>query len=356
MRPSDLRARWQTPRGRPLQVAAVGWLLGRTSRPIGLGNVEGRVDLRGLTFPGAEPGGVVGSGGLSAITRDWVPTIRRGRWRKLDLSYSRLSQIRFFDSAISDCVFDGAECRDWRMWRTKLTDSSFTRTDLRESALGTWQQGAGNTWRGIRFDGADLRDGVFWGAAFTDCAFIDCRLRGVQFEQCELHRCEFQGDLRDVLFDCRQLPGKREVGPLKSVDFREARFEDVEFRGSRFEPALLPHDVKPIRNYPSVARQIVALLANESSTEARIAVAILVESLRMPGREDSVAVYNRGDYLRYGGEPLAALMDDALERVGADTSVEGRRWKRPIGRRSRADRSVARPGAEGGTRTLLDHL
>jgi hypothetical protein len=92
---------------------------------------------------------------------------------------------------------------------------------------------------------------------------------------------------------------------------------EVEFRGYRFEGVRLPTEggVREVKNYPIVARRILPFLNGNESIEAAIIGAILEGSLRYPGRDDSASVYNRQDYLRYGGEPLADLMELCLARA-----------------------------------------
>jgi hypothetical protein len=134
--------------------------------------------------------------------------------------------------------------------------------------------------------------------------------------------CVFAGVLKDVLFDCRDLPGKPEADAMKNIDFNGAIFEDVEFRGCRFEAVSMPHmaGIHVIPSYPRVARRVLELLADNSSVEARMLVAELQVALKMPGREDSVGVFNRRDYLTAGGEPLADLAETLLMEAAAETA------------------------------------
>ncbi len=53
-----------------------------------------------------------------------------------DLSGAVLRSFRFFGTTISNCRFDQADCRDWRLWDCDVADSSFVGADLREAALG----------------------------------------------------------------------------------------------------------------------------------------------------------------------------------------------------------------------------
>jgi hypothetical protein len=39
----------------------------------------------------------------------------------------------------------------------------FAKANLREAAVGTWDEGRRNAWRRVDFTGADFRVGVSWG-------------------------------------------------------------------------------------------------------------------------------------------------------------------------------------------------
>jgi hypothetical protein len=126
--------------------------------------------------------------------------------------------------------------------------------------------------------------------------------------------CVFAGTLKDVLFDCRDLPGKPDGHVLVNMDFGDATFEDVEFRGCRFENVRLPQTpgLYAIPGFPRVARRVLDLLEDNSSVEGRMLRSELTVALKRPGREDSVGVFNRRDYFAAGGEPLADLAESLL--------------------------------------------
>lgn len=246
-----------------------------------------------------------------------VRELRDVRWRSLDLSGSRLGGLRFFGASIADCRFDGATCRDWRLWGSEVVDSTFAGGDLRDAALGTWHEGRTNTWRGVSFDRADLRGALVLGCETERCSFADARLDGVEFQQSSIRQCRFAGRLQDVLFDGRRIEGRPEPGALVDVDFGESTFQDVEFRGCRFEQVRLPPGVYAIPTFPRVGRRVRELLEHDESVEARMLRAEVELTLKLPGEETSVGVFNRADYVAAGGERFADFAESLfMEAAG----------------------------------------
>ena len=315
-----LLERWKSPEGGLLAEEAIRYLTGqRRGLPDGIGTHEGRQDLRGLVAASPKVLGRVSAGNFSAEVAGGLVELRGVRWQALDLSHARLPSLRFFGSQILDCRFEQASCRDWRLWATEVSDSSFDGADLRDSAIGTWRDGRSNRWRSVSFDRADLRGALALGCDLESCTFRDSRLSDAQFQHVTMRNCTFSGAMKDVLFDCRELPGKPTADVLVNVDFSEATFEDVEFRGCRFDGLKLPQaqGIYPIPDFPRVARRVLDLLDGNSSAEARMLRSELTVALKLPGRDDSVGVFNRRDYLASGGEPLADLAESLLmEAVG----------------------------------------
>lgn len=310
----ELGERWLTPRGRDLAAEIAFRLVsGESFNGLDVGTYGGRVDLRGFRLPSPEAIERIVVGRLTATVIQGTIAIGGVRWEGLDLSYSVLPSLRFFESVIDDCVFDGARCQDWRLWRTDVSRSRFVGCDLRYSAMGTFD-GRANSWVNVVFDRADLRDTHPERARFEGCDFLGSKLRGVQFEGCSLKAVRFSGVLRDVLFDCRELPNRPEPDPMTNVDFSGAEFHDVDFRACRFVDVVLPDEpgLRLVPNFPAVARRQLELLEENNSLEARQVKAVLEMELPWPGRPDSVGVFSRRDHLSSGGEPLADLAEQTL--------------------------------------------
>lgn len=219
--------RWSGGAGAALATEVVARLaMGRPLDDLGLGTVEGRVDLRGLHV------------GERVVTLVGVGL------EGLDLSSARIPSWRFDDCAVRDCCFDRASCWDWRLWRTQVRHCRFVGTDLSGSAVGTWEDGEGNLWSEVDFTGADLQVLVNRGATYEDCELAGADLTGVAFEQCTLRRCHFAGELREVTFDGRAVDDRPSPSPWEDVDFSEARFDQVHFLALDLDGVTLPTDWK----------------------------------------------------------------------------------------------------------------
>ena len=174
----ELRQRWYERDGLRLTRAVRSWLMGQTSRPDGLSEIDGRVDLRGLPLSASpftlgdqdDPGGGV-------------------TWEALDLRRAELDGLRFFGARLRNCLFDSANLGDLRLWGTEVVDCSFRQAKMPGASLGSndwfgWQV----VWRRVAFDLADLREASVWGAVLNECTFtkpnrlslVDCEITGLR--------------------------------------------------------------------------------------------------------------------------------------------------------------------------------
>ncbi|KHL01391.1 hypothetical protein [Sinomonas humi] len=88
----------------------------------------------------------------------------------------------------------------------------------------------------------------------------------------------FAGQVRQVLFDGRELPGEPTAGPLHAVDFSGAVFADVEFSGYRLDNVLLPEGTRAVQHWTRGGRRALELLAYDQNPKARM----LAGELRTP--------------------------------------------------------------------------
>jgi hypothetical protein len=316
-----LRQRWATPEGRGRAEEVVARLAGgRPVAGLGLGEVDGRVDLRGLPAPIAKRLRRFEAAGWFAEELGDLVVLRSVRLEGLDLSGAQLQSLRFFGSRIADCRLDGANCQDWRMWDTEVADCSFVDSSLRDAAVGTWHDGKRNAWRRVSFAGADFRVMSLTGTVFEDCDFSGARIAKVRFQQCAITGCRFGGRLTGVVFDGRPLEGKPDPGPLEA-DFTGALFEDVMFLGFDLSRVTLPDDpdLRLMRQDRCVMERALASLAGDDSLSARMLRAVVSNRLKMM-RDAAVpefGVFNRRDYVASGGDELAGLADRVLAAAEA---------------------------------------
>jgi uncharacterized protein YjbI with pentapeptide repeats len=228
-----LARRWQDEQGARLAAAVLDRLLaGRSLDDLPLVRHKGMIDLRGFVAPDPE---VLGVGELVEDANDGMAVGTQLQWlggllqfrgvtlADLDLSSAKLNDLRFFDTTLLRCRFDKAKCHDWRGWNFTIEDCDFVKTDLRESAMGTWHEGRGNHYRNVRFNKADMRGLSFQGTSFEDCDFTDAKLDQVRFAACEFVRCRFGGQLNEVTFVAtRNDIDKLAPGFFEDVDFSAA--------------------------------------------------------------------------------------------------------------------------------------
>jgi uncharacterized protein YjbI with pentapeptide repeats len=221
-----LRDRWSSQQGRALQRAVLARLgSGGDLEDLELGQVDGRIDLRGLPLS------------------DKVTSIESANIRAVDFSAAELAGLRMKGCVLEDCRFQASTCVDWRLWETSISNGNFEKADLRQSSLGAWSNGKGNEYSNVSFARANLAGVGTSAGIYIDCDFSEANLERINFWQSSLIRCKFAGKLVDVVFDGRHLgEGKSDCNPMLDVDFSRAEFDGCEFRGISFGRVILPPD------------------------------------------------------------------------------------------------------------------
>jgi uncharacterized protein YjbI with pentapeptide repeats len=293
----DLRARWRTSDGRALAVLVARWLVGDGGAPPdGVGQIDGRIDLRGFVFPDGPR----------------FPKFEHVNWRNIDFSGSVIRSARLFESTIEECRFDAADLFDWRLWGCRVVSSSFRAAELTGAAIGTGPYGeAGiNVWTGVSFDRADLSAAIVSECIFTDCSFRKAKLTRVWFTHVTFDGAVFEGTLRGVKFAAHWLEGKRDPGPMRNVDFRGVRFRDADIR-YRFDNVLFDEtgDIIVIKDYRSVLERALELARGSLCPEESAQVSLLETLAKHAGDYDSILV--PGDFKGLGLE----LHESALVRL-----------------------------------------
>lgn len=310
--------RWRTETGWKLGGQAAARLIdGLPLDDLGLGEHNGRVDLRGLP--------------LSAALYRWelhTPGARRhgdlleihgSTLAGIDLSGALLPNLRMFDTRVVDCRFDGANCEDLRLWGTTFIDCSFWQASLYRATLGSGcRNGSQNTWYRVDFSRADIREAGLLVGVFVDCDFSYAKLAKLMFRQCELTGCRFAGTLREVIFYGSASVDAPESPPFRGLDLSKVRFEDTGFRDCELIDPVLPADseVVLIRRFPCAASRALAELADDASDAADELRRILRSELNGPSmRPESVFLLNDRDLRGYpSGQALVDLAREVLLR------------------------------------------
>lgn len=311
-------SRWAGEVGRSLAAEVVRRLVeGGDPGSLGLGRIQGRVDLRGLPASGA----LVGGPGE-------IVEFRNVRLTGLDLAGASLASWRLYDCVVQDCRMDGADCQDWRLWRSSVVGCRFTSAILRDAAVGTWVDDAGNTWQDVDFSRTDFRVGASLGARYVGCDFSDADLSGVRFDHCAFERCTFAGHLRNVRFDGRGVDAQPPQPVSRRLDFRNARFDEVEFIGFDLTGVAMPADpdLRVVRHYQRTLMRAIDLLAHQDTSPARMLDGILGNRLRHMEVGASMAetgLVNLRDLRAIGGPAVAALADEVLRRAEVTCLIDG---------------------------------
>lgn len=232
----------------------------------------------------------------------------------IDFSQSKLSGLRFVDCKIVNCIFDDCECDDWRMWGTQFSETSFRNAKLKGVAIGTTEAGAGCRFTRVDFSTADLRSAALGGADFEECLFERSRIENVDFDQSRLRRCRFVGDLKNVVF------GGLEVDPkaLMDVDFSEAEFSFVEFRGLNLDGVTFPSSSNclVIDDYPRSLDRLLVAVRTGTDLESRQLAAFLGVMRRWVGPRQSRGVLSKSDIT----EAVGSGAFDRLVKVLQETT------------------------------------
>ena len=291
-------------------------LTGKPLEDLHLPVVDGRIDLRGLVAP--EPAVLREYATLRANVKELqnLVVIRRGRWKNLDLSRSKLAHLRFHDSTIENCLFDEAKCADWRIWGTSVSNSSFRGADLREAALGGIENEKRNSFYNVDFTKADLRKTSYFSSDMTRCKFSNTRLSNVDFEGTVFVDCSFEGILDEVLFNRFGFQGETfPPNEMRGVDFRGAKLRWVEFRELDMDRVHWPEDDEHIilENYPETLDRLLTIWGSRSDTSARQLAAAFEVRRKWIGPKQKVDIVSKVDLIEIGGEEAVL---DVLRVIG----------------------------------------
>jgi uncharacterized protein YjbI with pentapeptide repeats len=279
---------------------------------------EGRIDLSGLAL------------GDPKVLDRWQTTLadvariepsgvfRNAKLQNLDLTGSKLPSVHFTNCEIRNCCFNRCDMPGLRLNATTIRESSFREANLRGIALGAASvtgpfAGRRNSFAGVDFSGADLRDTIYVVASFEHCDFSYAKLTNIKFGTSTFSDCEFAGELRQVQFWRSNLFARGyavdafPVNEMVNVDFSRAVFRDVEFRNLTLDRVRFPEDTEHlvIRDFPNVLDRLINALAHQGET-ARLLIAFLsaYRKWTVPGAR---GVLNKQD--------LAEAGPDAVERV-----------------------------------------
>jgi uncharacterized protein YjbI with pentapeptide repeats len=303
-------SRWNTQEGRRTAAEVVERLRRRRSLDkLALGEVDGRVDLRGFPWPSA---GVVerqvGKRTVGVAGRD-LPELRGAHLAGLDFSGAMLPHLRLHASSVTDCRFDGAVMQDMRAWATVFEGCDLSRADLRGSLVGSWHETKGNVWRGCRFDRTRMEKVVARGALFEGCGFSSPGLADVAFDFCSFRDVRFSGRLVDVAFYGYMKPDGPKAMVLDGLDLSAAELRGIMFVGCRLSGVRFPDrgDFAVLPGARSRLEKVLAGLDGDGSSEANY-LRVITQATVKQFDADSDLYVNYDDLTRDGGAACADLM------------------------------------------------
>jgi uncharacterized protein YjbI with pentapeptide repeats len=299
---------------------------------LGLGRIEGRADLRGLVF--RRPDWEVRDRPDERLSPERM-AVDELRFRNVvleDLDFSGVVWDRWWleGAMVRNCVFDGAQLDDFRIWDSWFENCSFKDARL-SGMMGVgwsrlpWRKRRAE-WRGVDFRGADLRDTHHGVELYVDCDFRGAKLTLVDFDGAEHVRSRFAGELKTVFFSRFPWSG-RKVGAgnlMQDVDFSEARLVgSTTFWGLDLVNVRLPETQGHvfIRPKVQVARRASELLdvggGSGGLDQARELMASLIRE--GPDAREAVAVVHVTDL---GAPSVRAAALDVLRRAAEDLGAE----------------------------------
>jgi uncharacterized protein YjbI with pentapeptide repeats len=282
---------------------------GRSLDDLNLPMVGNRFDLHGIVAP--EPSTVRQFTTTTANVRELGKLIvmQGVTWRNISFTRARLKSLRFIDSRIDNCCFEGADCSDWRMWGTTISDTSFRSADLRGAALGGVDGLKRNEFRRVDFSAADLRETANKSAEMVGCKFSNTNLAKVDFEGTVFVDCVFEGKLKEVQFHRHAFRGELlPPNEMKGVDFRKAKFHFVEFRGLDMTEVHWPEDRDHyvVHDFAATLDRLLAVWQSRSDSRSKRLAASFAIVRKWLGPNQEVGVVSKADLVEAGGEDAVA--------------------------------------------------
>ena len=266
---------------------------------------EGRFQLNGLELPNPSVVRRFEFKGRQMAEIEPSVVIHKAKWRKLDLSGSRLKGMRLFGCEIDDCRFDDCQLEGLRMWLMLIRNTSFKGADLHNSALGGVQDGQRNAFVGVDFSDADSSGTSYKAAAFERCLFRNAKLVKIDFQTSTFVDCRFEGELSDILFYRRGFQGEAfPPNEMIDVDFTRAQLRHVSFRGLTLDRVRFPSDSEHvvIKNFGSALDRMTQTFEQQGDALAKKLVALIAIRRNWVAPDQAQGVINLADLREVVGE------------------------------------------------------
>jgi uncharacterized protein YjbI with pentapeptide repeats len=175
----QLIERWTTPEGQRQHAEILNALAKQKSldRLSFVEQVEGRYDLRGITF-------------------EYKTSLKKMKWENIDFSYANFNHMLLLDSVVENVIFDGIDGTEFCIYSSTFRNCRFTKANLNYSGFGAH----GGLYENVIFDQATFKQARFDCPVFSHCAFLNCKLGGVDFDASHFVHVRFTGKVTNVWF------------------------------------------------------------------------------------------------------------------------------------------------------------
>jgi len=329
--PVELQQRWLTGDGQRLASEVLTRLRKRKSLDrLGLGEHEGRLDVRGLPAPEVVKGREIAFGSnLVGTELRGIVRLDEVRLQGLDFSASQLPFLQIADSELTDCKFEEIQFEDVRLWGVKFEQGSFAGADLREAMLGSERSPC--SFVGTSFHRTDLRRAFATGSSFEECDFSRARIAKSDYHAVAFKRCKFAGEINDVRFWAADSdttsPAVPQPHAMAGSDLSKTRLPWVAFNGIDLSDVALPQDKNHLilRPFGCVHERILQLIGADESLPARLLRSHAEYVLKWLSPEQEVGIWHLPDLLHdLSDEDVAftkGVLQSALAACGSDVRL-----------------------------------
>lgn len=246
MKPDTFQARWNQD--------AVSTLLDSRFARSPFGMHEGRVDCRGLRFPGPSPVKLLGFD-----------------VKQCDLSFASLDNTWIQDCRFIDVLSEDAVWKTVRDIGNEFTQCRFLGNDLRGTVFGGGSEGS--VYRHTSFEKCRFAHCSFAAPEFDHCRFVDSRWGSLDLAGSRFTDCDFVGAVRGLWFRGLVPAGgnaARKPNSMLRVSFAEARLTNVTFSDGCDLSSVTPPRDGSCRVYSRWPERLARLRARAEGWESPI--------------------------------------------------------------------------------------
>jgi len=227
----QLKERWETDEGKNLSKEIIAAIKKQKNLNAvkGIEKIEGRFDLRGISFPKEIIGEiVVGSLKFKKITLE-----------NIDFSLADIENTTWKNCWFKNIIFRKVNARELECINCDFEDIVFENSYLSYSYLNIRHGKNSGTFSNVKFLKTHLNETRFSFPKFENCVFQDCNLYGADFDGSRFENCQFIGRVNSPIFKkhsqneympdlfFNRVDKKKFSNDMKNIDFKMAKLEYV---------------------------------------------------------------------------------------------------------------------------------